>query len=172
MPDSSGRPRVARFDEVPRHSDQFLDAGLPEHARTVYNVIGTNVADPAGDASIPPEDFNLGIVEAAPGKGPALHDHETVEVLVPLSGEWEVYYDDDRDGEERIVLKPWDTVQIPPGVFRGFRNVGEEDAYMLAVTGGEDSGRVVWADDVVEKVERRDLARDEEADPTRSDRSD
>jgi mannose-6-phosphate isomerase-like protein (cupin superfamily) len=155
------KPSVARFDEAPGFSDQYLDTGLPGHARTVYNVIGTNVgADPEGTASIDPDDFNLAIVEAEPGNGAALHDHETVEVFMPLSGRWEIYYGD--DGEESVVLDQWDTVQVPPGVFRGFRNAGDETAHLLALTGGEDPGRVTWPEELLEEAQQGGRTRNEE----------
>jgi mannose-6-phosphate isomerase-like protein (cupin superfamily) len=161
-------PQVARFEEAPGHSDQYLDTSLPEYARTVYNVIGTNVgADPESDSVIDPDDFNLAIVEASPGKGAALHDHETVEVFVPLSGQWEIYYGD--EGEESVTLDRWDTVQVPPGVFRGFRNAGDEDAYLLALTGGDDPGRVTWQESIVEQAGERGVSRNEAGDLVRTD---
>lgn len=166
MGDGENRPEVARFDEAPGHSELYIDTGIPGHFRTVYNLIGTNVGeDPESEAAIDPEEFNLCVVEAPPDNGAALHDHETVEVFMPLSGEWEVYYGD--DGEESVILEPWDTVQIPPGVFRGFRNAGDEDAHLLALTGGVDPGRVTWPESIEAEAERHGLRRTDEGDLVR-----
>jgi mannose-6-phosphate isomerase-like protein (cupin superfamily) len=45
-------------------------------------------------------------------------------------------------------LEPWDTIEIPPGVSRGFRNVGEAPAMPLGIVGGREPGMVNWPDAV------------------------
>lgn len=161
----------ADFEELEGHSELWIDTRLPEYKRTVYNLIGTHVSEnPDATAGIAPADssiggFNVGIVEAVPGNGPAYHDHETVEVLIPLTGSWEVYYGDDSEqleGDEQVVLEPWDAIQVPPGVYRGFRNASDDDAYLLAITGGQDPGQITWPQAIVEQAEERGLTRDEE----------
>jgi len=77
-----------------------------------------------------------------PGKGAALHSHLTVEVFTPLSGQWVIIWGD--HGENEIVLEAWDTISVPPGVMRGFRNVGREPTCLMAILGGTDPGRVTW----------------------------
>ena len=37
-------------------------------------------------------------------------------------------------------------------VMRGFRNVGREDIYLMAILGGTDAGRVTWPSEVLEKA--------------------
>lgn len=161
MVDDDSEPKVARFEEAPGHSELYIDTAIPGHFRTVFNLIGTNVGEaPESEAAVEPEEFNLCVVEAPPGNGAALHDHETVEVFMPLSGEWEVYYGD--EGEESVILEQWDTIQISPGTFRGFRNAGDEDAHLLALTGGVDPGRVTWPESLQEEAEAHGLRRDDE----------
>ena len=63
-------------------------------------------------------------------------------------------------GEQEIFLEQWDTISVPPGVMRGFRNAGTEDAYLLAMLGGTDAGRVVWSPDVLEKAKQTGLSLD------------
>ncbi len=77
-----------------------------------------------------------------------------------LSGRWAVYWGD--HGENEILLDQWDTISVPPGVMRGFRNAGSEDAYLLAILGGTDAGRVTWATEVLERAKRTGLALDAE----------
>jgi quercetin dioxygenase-like cupin family protein len=71
-----------------------------------------------------------------PGQGPCLHAHvKTFETFIVLEGRLEFSLND--DGGEKIVLGKWDTFSCPPGVNRGFRNVGGEDAVLLTlITGG------------------------------------
>jgi len=152
--------RVARFKELRPSRRAFVDSLIPGHEREIFNVIGRGVTeDPTLNPAITDaRDFNVTLVRAEPGKGAALHAHPTVEVFIPLSGRWAVYWGD--AGEEEVVLEQWDTISVPPGVMRGFRNVGEEAAYLLAILGGTDAGRVVWAPQVLEAARRTGLALD------------
>lgn len=155
------RKRVARFKELKPSRRAFVDTLIPGHEREIFNVIGRGVTeDPSLNPAIPDaRDFNVTLVHAGPGKGAALHAHPTVEVFIPLSGRWVVYWGD--TGENETVLEQWDTISVPPGVMRGFRNAGAEDAYLLAILGGTDAGRVTWAPQVLERAEATGLALDE-----------
>jgi mannose-6-phosphate isomerase-like protein (cupin superfamily) len=132
--------RVARFAAL-RPTGDYVDAGIPGCERTTYRVIG---AGP--DAALPAEEFHLNIVRCAPGKSAPLHNHLTQEVFIPLSGTWEVFWGP--HGERKLRLGPWDTISIPPGVSRGFRNVGAEDAVLIGIAGGRDPGRINWPEPV------------------------
>src|SRR5881396_3429131 len=125
--------RVARFRELRPSTQAFVDTRLPEHQRKIFNVIGRGVTEDPGLAPAIPDarDFNLTYVGADPGKGAALHAHPTVEVFVALTGRWAVYWGD--EGEQEVVLEPFDTISIPPGVMRGFRNAGPEHGYLMAI---------------------------------------
>src|SRR2546422_8893321 len=122
--------RVARFRELRPSTQAFVDTRLPEHQRKIFNVIGRGVTEDPGLAPAIPDAraFNLPYVGADPGKGAALHAHPTVEVFVALTGRWAVYWGD--EGEQEVVLEPFDTISIPPGVMRGFRNAGPEHGYL------------------------------------------
>ena len=146
--------RVARFKELVPSEYAFVDSKIPGHERLIYNVIGNGVTE---DASLSPaipdtRDFNLTYVKAEPGKGAALHGHLTVEVFTPLSGQWAIIWGD--RGENEIVLEAWDTISVPPGVMRGFHNVGQEPACLMAILGGTDPGRVTWPPEVLEKAKK------------------
>ena len=152
--------RVARFTALQPSCQAFVDSRIPGHERAIFNVIGRGVTE---DASLQPaiidvQGFNLTFVHAAPGKGAALHSHLTVEVFTPFCGEWSIYWGE--KGEEEIILGPWDTISVPPGVMRGFRNVGREEAYLMAILGGTDAGRVNWAPQVLEQARQTGLQLD------------
>jgi uncharacterized RmlC-like cupin family protein len=152
--------RVARFGELRPSKQAFVDTRLPEHRRDIFNVIGRGVTE---DADLAPaitdaRDFNVAYVGADPGKGAALHAHPTVEVFIPLSGRWAVYWGD--QGEEEVILEAWDVISVPPGVMRGFRNAGPDHAFMMAVLGGTDAGKVAWAKTVLERAAATGLALD------------
>ena len=154
--------RVARFKDLRPSRRAFVDSLIPGHEREIFNVIGRGVTE---DTSLSPAiadacDFNLTLVHAEPGKGAALHAHPTVEVFMALSGRWSVYWGD--QGEHEIVLEQWDTVSVPPGVMRGFRNAGTADSYLMAILGGTDAGHVTWAPKVLEQAKDTGLILDAE----------
>ena len=132
--------RVARFAAL-RPTGDYLDAGIPGCERTTFRVLGE-----APDAPLEAGDFHLNIVRCAPGKAAPLHNHLTQEVFIPLSGTWEVFWGP--DGARSLRLGPWDAISIPPGVSRGFRNVGDADAHLIGIAGGHDPGRINWPEPV------------------------
>ena len=136
---------VARFSTIPSTAKAFIDTRIPGHERDIYTIIGGGVLeDPDIKPPIPPQDFHMAIIRAEAGKGAALHSHLTQEVFMPLSGRWSICWGP--RGEKEVILEQYDTISVPVHVMRGFRNVGNETAMMLAVVGGHDPGRVGWPD--------------------------
>lgn len=144
--------RVAFFKDL-RGSDGGLpDSPLPECTRTLYNVIGFQPpenegmvqspvgADAARMAAIPiNEGFNLGFAKAKPGRGPLMHNHDTNETFMPITGRWRCEWNEGA-ARESVDVGPQDVVSFPPGVARRFMNVteGEPDTehVLLFVIGG------------------------------------
>ena len=152
--------RTAQFSELRPSKMAFLDTRIPGHERDIYNVIGGGVTE---DPSLTPaitavQDFNVTYVGAEPGKGAALHSHTTVEVFISMSGRWSVFWGD--DGANEVILEPWDVVSVPTEVMRGFRNVGDEHGYLMAILGGTDAGRVAWAQRVLDEAAESGLSLD------------
>jgi mannose-6-phosphate isomerase-like protein (cupin superfamily) len=134
---------VARFSELKSSSQAFLDTRIPGYEREIFSIIGNGVQeDPNMKPPIEPQDFHLAMIRAEPGKGAALHSHLTQEVFVPLSGRWSIFWGP--EGDKEVILEPNDVISVPVHIMRGFRNVSESSAMMLAVVGGKDPGRVGW----------------------------
>jgi hypothetical protein len=128
--------RVARFKRLKGSDGGLPDSKLPECRRKLYAVIGFQppmqesaaVTSPVGaDASAMPaisiaEGFNLGYCKAKPGKGPLMHNHDTNETFIPMTGRWRCEWN---EGEaiEYVDLDPYDVISFPPGVARRFMNV-------------------------------------------------
>jgi mannose-6-phosphate isomerase-like protein (cupin superfamily) len=145
--------RIARFAELEGNEGLFIDTVLPGGQRTIWSIIGQNVGEDRGARpAIRPEDFHLAILRAAPGNGAGLHTHTTVEVFMPLTGRWQLFYGEDEEHE--VILDPWDVCSVPAGVWRGFRNAGDDEAHLLVVVGGTDAGRLTWAPKVLEEAAR------------------
>jgi hypothetical protein len=77
------------------------DSGLPECERELINVIGFQPPDNEGDVVSPvgaaaarlsaiaiSEGFNRGFARCRPGRGPLMHNHDTNETFMPITGRW------------------------------------------------------------------------------------
>jgi mannose-6-phosphate isomerase-like protein (cupin superfamily) len=132
--------RVARFRAL-QPTDDYVDARIPGCERTTWRVLGTQP-----EAPLQAEDFHMNLVRCESGRSAPLHNHLTLEVFVALTGRWEVFWGP--DGARSLVLESFDTVSIPPGVSRGFRNIGSEPALLLGLASGRDPGHINWPESV------------------------
>jgi mannose-6-phosphate isomerase-like protein (cupin superfamily) len=129
--------RVARFRKLKGSDGGLPDSKLPESRRKLYAVIGFQppmekpneaTTSPVGDdaSSMPAipiaEGFNLGYCKARPGKGPLMHNHDTNETFIALTGRWRCEWNEGAD-LEYVDLEPYDVVSFPVGVARRFMNV-------------------------------------------------
>lgn len=156
--------RVARFADLTPSKQAFVDTRLPDYHRDIYNVIGRGVTE---DPDLAPaitdaRYFGITYVGAEPGKGAALHAHETIEVFIPLTGRWAAYWG--AEGDKEIEIGPHDVISFPPGVYRGFRNIGDSHAILMAIIGSKEStgdgGRVAWAPQILQASEQTGLTVD------------
>ncbi len=160
--------RTARFKELKSSPQAYLDTRLEEHHRDTFNVIGRGVTEDPSLAPTISDARYCGItyIGAEPGKGAALHSHETIEIFVPLTGKWAAYWGE--DDTQEIELDQFDVISFPPGVMRGFRNAGDQYAYLMAIIGTKedtgDGGRVGWAQSVLEKAKTTGLRVNEQGD--------
>ena len=136
--------RTARFDKLQAMSTLKDNPVVSEAARDIFlarkimpivleqtqNAFGS-VAAIYGAAGL-----TMNISVCPPGQGPGLHaHHKTFETFFVLEGKFEFSVND--DGGEKVVLNQWDTLSVPPGVCRGFRNIADRDSTLMTViTGG------------------------------------
>ena len=129
--------RVARFKDLKGSDGGLPDSPLPECRRKLYAVIGFQppaekqnhaITSPVGDdaSSMPAigiaEGFNLGYCKAKPGKGPLMHNHDTNETFIAMTGRWRCEWNEE-DAIEYVDLNPLDVISFPVGVARRFMNV-------------------------------------------------
>lgn len=146
------RTRVARRRDLKAFPDSFVDTVIPEFKRNLYSIIGDGVFED-GDMSPAIAEkhcFTVSMIEIEPGQGAGLHAHDTEEVFIPMDGKFAIYWGD--EGENEIELDPMDTVSVPIGVMRGFRNPGESKVHVIAIVGGHDGGRLTWHQDVIDRA--------------------
>ena len=143
--------RVARFKKLKGSDGGLADSPLPECRRTLFNVLGFQ-PPPSGDspvganaATMPAigiaEGFNLGYCKAKPGKGPLMHNHDTNETFIALTGRWRCEWNEG-EAMEYVDLDPYDVISFPVGVARRFMNVtydepGKEHLLMFIIGGNQ-----------------------------------
>jgi mannose-6-phosphate isomerase-like protein (cupin superfamily) len=143
--------RVARFKQLKGSDGGLPDSKLPECRRKLYAVIGfqppaTGDSPVGADASTMPaisiaEGFNLGYCRAKPGKGPLMHNHDTNETFIALSGRWRCEWNEG-EAMEYVDLEPYDVISFPVGVARRFMNVtydqpAQEHLLMFIIGGNQ-----------------------------------
>jgi mannose-6-phosphate isomerase-like protein (cupin superfamily) len=147
--------RVARFSDLKGCSDGLQDSALPECQKTTFAVIGFQMPAKAGvggvnspvgqssaaNAAIPIcEGFNLGFVRCKPGRGVLMHNHDTNETFVVMSGRWLAQWNEGA-ALESLEVGPLDTISFPAGCARRFENVTagepETEHMLLFVVGGD-----------------------------------
>ena len=134
--------RVARFKELRYPPDRYPDSQLPGHVRHNYLVIGRGLVVEGGKdpmSAIPvDEGFQMSYVEAEPGNGPKLHNHDTNETFVAIKGRWRVIWG--LNEEHAIDLDPLDVCAVPAHTPRRFINLEAGDnrtmGLLLAVQPG------------------------------------
>ena len=147
--------RVARFRKLKGSDGGLPDSPLPECRRKLYAVIGFQppmsdnpaTTSPVGqDASAMPaipiaEGFNLGYCKARPGKGPLMHNHDTNETFIAMTGRWRCEWNEG-EAMQHVELAPYDVISFPVGVARRFMNVtwdepGREHLLMFIIGGNQ-----------------------------------
>ena len=77
------------------------------------------------------EGFNLGYCKAKPGKGPLMHNHDTNETFIAMTGRWRAEWNEG-DAIEYVDLDPYDVISFPVGVARRFMNVTYDEPQQRA----------------------------------------
>jgi quercetin dioxygenase-like cupin family protein len=162
------RDHLARLDRMKGSDIAFMDQKIPAYRREIINIIGMgvteNVTDPelAPKIKAPAHGFAVAYARAPKGCGAALHRHPTEEVFVTLKGRWEVFWLEG-EAERKVVLDPGDIVNVPIGVYRGFRNVSDDpQSTLIAIVGGPDPGKVDWHPSVIDEARKTGLSVDDD----------
>jgi len=132
--------RVARFST--RKYDwsalKFQADYDPKYGRAQMRYVGTGATGVVADGStIPSESFTFSTMLLPAGHEGPLHLHtDAEEIFFVLRGKLKVICELDGQRWESIVGER-DLISIPPGVYRGEVNIGEEDALMCVMIGAK-----------------------------------
>ncbi len=155
--------RIARYDDLkPLALAESLDMSQEAkdviYARQILSVIGLGedadtpvnkgaLIDGAGG-------MTMAVAVCPPGNGPSLHAHQqTYETFTVLKGRFEITWND--DGGNRAELGLFDTISVPPGVCRAFRNISDEEGMLQVVISGgvHDMGDIDFPEKIAERLE-------------------
>jgi len=137
--------RVSEFDKLVPLSIQ-KDSNIPiegrdvVYARQLLSVIGLDPKDGntpinAGAPIIGAGGITMTIAKCPPGQRPDLHNHvSTFETFTVLEGTFDVTWND--NGENSQTLEKFDTISVPPGVCRAFKNSGNSDGLLQVIISG------------------------------------
>ena len=130
--------RIARFETRTYDWDalKFQADFDPKYRRAQMRYIGLGAAGAESDSgTIPAENFTFStMVLPAGGEGPS-HVHVDVEeVFFMLRGKIKLFLEYEGETAETI-LNERDVVSVPPGIYRGLVNIGQEEALMCGMLG-------------------------------------
>jgi quercetin dioxygenase-like cupin family protein len=154
--------RIVRFNDMVPCKTAFIDARTPgSDKKENFCLIGQGVAEnPDQVIHIEiPHGFNIGAARQPKGCKNSHHSHNTEEVFMIHSGAWQFTWG--INGEDgAMTLRAGDTISLPTHMFRGFENVGNEEALMFSILGlkaDNTAGQVLWAPYVFEQAKGHGL---------------
>jgi quercetin dioxygenase-like cupin family protein len=108
----------------------------PKYRRAQMRYLGTGGTGVASDSNtVPSEHFTFSTMLLPAGcEGPSHIHNDVEEVFFVLRGKIKVTCEKDGQTWETI-LNERDLISVPPGVYRGEVNIGEEDALMCVMLG-------------------------------------
>lgn len=123
---------VAKFDDLEPDPEAFRDASNPDLRLGIRWVISPdNMAGPARISTS--HDFHLCYIQSEPGHHPVLHAHDYNETFICLRGQYTIHWGN--DGQNKVVLNPYDTFSVPPHLMRSVENTGTEEGMVMVIYG-------------------------------------
>jgi len=143
---------IVRYSDLKPCKTAFIDTHTPgSNQKENFTIIGPGVSE-SSDQHVHIKEtpgFNIGAAGQPPGCTNSLHSHTTAEVFYVLKGKWRFFWGRHGDDGE-LFANEGDMVNIPTGIFRAFKNVGDSYGMLMAILGGDDAGGgVTWAPEVI-----------------------
>ncbi len=130
--------RIARFDTRRYDWDalKFQADYDPKYKRAQMRYLGTGAAGVTSDSNtVPSEHFTFSTMVLPAGCEGPMHVHDDVEeVFFMLRGRIKLFVEMDGETVE-TVLNERDLVSVPPKLYRGLLNIGQEEALMCVMLG-------------------------------------
>lgn len=151
-PDSVAR-RVIEPSQFVADTSAFVDVRIERSkGKASYSFIGPGVSQNADQAInlVEPHGFNIGAATLPHGVINNQHLHFTAEVFICTRGKFRLNIGEFAD--QHIDISEGEIFSAPTWVFRGFENIGPDDGWLFAVLGGDDTGGILWAPEVLREA--------------------
>lgn len=144
--------RVIEPDQFVADPQAFVDVRLPEsRGKASYSLIGPGVSQ--NDDQVvnlrEPHGFNVGAASSPAGVVNNQHLHYTAEVFICTRGKWRMRVG--ADAERTFDISSGTIFSAPTWIFRGFENIGDDDSWLFVVLGGDETGGILWAPEVLRR---------------------
>lgn len=145
---------VAFYRDLVVDPNAFVDKSDPTKRLPIKYVISSdNRAAPAGIST--KHSFHLCFIESKAGNSPVIHQHEYREIFMPLKGTYRIFFN--KDPEEFVELKPYDTFSVPPRLWRRVEQQGEpgtQGMIMVIFDNVEDPNKGIFVPQEVVDADR------------------
>lgn len=141
---------IIRFADLGTRKSSFvpIDMFLPRFHRERYAVIGRGAEGTTkGKKTADVQGFSVVYLKIEPGKAIGSHAHDTSEVFIPLTGQWEA----DVEGQ-KTTLAPFDVISVPPKAFHGIVNIGSETALIMTINSGTAGAPIHWDPALLDEI--------------------
>ena len=140
------RERLIPFDSLGYSTEAFIDYRIPGCGpKKNYALIGPGVSqNPDQPVSLREKHgFQVGGVSMPHGVTNPPHMHFTAEVFMCTRGTWQLHWGFNPE-PLTAEFSEGDICTVPTWIYRGFRNVGADDAFMFTALGRDDTGGILW----------------------------
>ena len=140
------KQRFIPFHGLRYSTDAFIDYRIPGCGpKKNYALIGSGVSqNPNQPVSLREKHgFQVGGVAMPPGVTNPPHMHFTAEVFICTQGSWQLHWGFNPE-PSTAEFSEGDICSVPTWIYRGFKNVGTDDAFMFTALGRDDTGGILW----------------------------
>lgn len=152
LTESQIKERLFAFDSLQYTTKAFIDYRIPGcEGKKNYALIGSGVSQ-SPDQPVclrEPHGFQVGGISLPHGKINPPHMHFTAEVFICTKGPWQLQWGFDPE-PTTAELGEGDICSVPTWIYRGFKNLGPDDAFMFTALGRDDPGGILWGPSALE----------------------
>ena len=138
--------RFIPFSGLRYSTDAFIDYRIPGCGpKKNYALIGAGVSqNPNQPVSLRENHgFQVGGVAMPHGVTNPPHMHFTPEVFICTQGTWQFHWGFNPE-PATAEFGAGDICTVPTWIYRGFKNIGADEAFMFTALGGDDTGGILW----------------------------
>lgn len=155
LTDAQLQARFIPFSSLRYSTDAFIDYRIPGCGpKKNYALIGAGVSqNPNQPVSLRENHgFQVGGVAMPHGVTNPPHMHFTPEVFICTQGTWQFHWGFNPE-LSTAEFGAGDICTVPTWIYRGFKNIGADEAFMFTALGGDDTGGILWGRQTLKAAE-------------------